>query len=111
MDAYIHSNWVDQLRYSFQQAVIAFDGGSGSGLHHRQSDGLPAQGNLLTTLEEGFGLEYSFPQGRVVKVTQVQNNATWTHGNQTILFRRRSRLPDTPTTWSVQYNGTFSLAP
>ena len=36
--------------------------------------------------DASFGEPLGFPQGRTVKVTQIQNNATWTHGNHTLLL-------------------------
>ncbi len=103
-----NSNWVDQLRYSFQQATIAFDGGSDPACTIANPTVCPPQ-VIFNDTSEGFGLNTAFPQGRVVKVTQVQNNATWTHGNQTILFGGEVDYQNTPTTGLFNYNGTFSF--
>ncbi|MGH9616927.1 MAG: TonB-dependent receptor domain-containing protein, partial [Acidobacteriaceae bacterium] len=104
-----NSNWVDQLRYSFQQATIAFEGG-GDPACTISDPTVCAPQVIFNDTSEGFGLNTAFPQGRVVKVTQVQDNATWTHGNQTVLFGGEVDYQNTPTTGLFNYNGTFDFA-
>ena len=45
------------------------------------------------------------PAGRTVKVTQVQDNATWTHGHQTFLFGGEFDYQNSPDTGIFYYNG------
>ncbi len=51
-----------------------------------------------------FGETPGFPQGRTVKVTQIQNNATWTHGNHTLLFGGEFDYQNSPNVGLVFYN-------
>lgn len=100
-------NWVDQLRYSFQQAGGSFPSGDYAGCNDTTPDACPAD-ITINGGYESFGLNVDFPQGRVVKVTQVQDNATWTHGNQTILFGGEVDYQNSPQTGLGNYNGTFT---
>ena len=55
--------------------------------------------------ESNFGGDADFPQGNTVKVTQVQDNATWTHGHQTFLFGGEFDYQNSPDTGIFYYNG------
>lgn len=101
-------NWVDQLRYSFQQAKGAFDGGGYPNCTITNSGGCPTS-VVINGGFDSFGLNTDFPQGRVVKVTQVQNNATWTHGAQTILFGGEVDYQNTPIIGLFNYGGTYTF--
>ena len=98
--------WVDQLRYSFQQASGSFDGGGYPDCTTTSYNSCPT--SILINGYEGFGLSTVFPQGRVVKVTQVQNNATWTHGNQTILFGGEVDYQNSPQVGEFNFGGLFT---
>ena len=58
-----------------------------------------------TNDDSDFGGDYLFPQGRTVKVTQVQNNATWTRGAQTLLFGGEFDYQNSPNAGLFFYNG------
>ena len=45
-----------------------------------------------------------------MKVTQVQNNATWTHGHQTFLFGGEFDYQNSPDTGIFYYNGQPNYA-
>jgi Carboxypeptidase regulatory-like domain/TonB dependent receptor/TonB-dependent Receptor Plug Domain len=98
------NSWLDQLRYSFQQAKLAFEGGSFPTCTITSLTTCP--GNAAfgdNTL--GFGQNPDFPSGRTVKVTQVQDNASWTHGNQTFLFGGEYDRQNSPNVFLPNYNG------
>jgi hypothetical protein len=96
----------DQLRYSFQQAKVFFEGGAYPDCVSTNLAGCPAQVNFVGTDNESpFGGDVLFPQGRTVKVTQVENNATWTHGNQTVLFGGEFDYQNSPNVGLFFYNG------
>ena len=79
------SRLIDQLRYSFQQSTLAFQGGAVPGCTIANFSNCPASVGLGSGLS-GFGYSGALPQGRVVKVNQVQNNASWNSGRHTIQF-------------------------
>ena len=99
-------NIVDQLRYSFQEAKSPFEGGAFPNCVNSNFGACPAQMNFNGSDDDlSFGGDADFPQNRTVKVTQVQNNATWTHGAQTLLFGGEFDYQDTPITGIFYYNG------
>ena len=57
----------------------------------------------------GYGYPDNIPQGRVVKVTQVQDNATWTTGKQTIQFGGEYDYQNSPNPFLPYYSGGFSF--
>ena len=100
------SNMVDQLRYSFQDSKVAFQGGAFPSCVTSDFGACPAQVNFNGGIDDSnFGGDADFPQGNTVKVTQVQNNATWTHGAHTLLFGGEFDYQNSPDTGIFYYNG------
>ena len=103
-------HWVDQLRYSFQQARLGFEGG-----------GVPTCtiGNLSTCPSSvGFGSSYlqigypaGQPTGRIAKVTQVQNNATGSVGRNSISFGGEFDYQNNPNINLPNGAGVFDFTP
>ncbi len=101
---------VNELRYSFQQSTIGFESG-----------GIPnctiANFNPCTSSVsfgagiEGYGYPSNLPQGRVVKVNQVQDNANWNHGRHTILFGGEFDHQDSPNVFLPNAEGSFNFGP
>jgi hypothetical protein len=114
-------NWVDQLRYSFQQTSLLFQSGaigactsvtpsacsSNITLSGKVTDNAPTPGthSLIS-----YGYATNIPQGRVVKVTQVQDNATWTTGKQTILFGGEYDYQNSPNPFLPDYGGAYTFS-
>jgi hypothetical protein len=103
-------NWVDQLRYSFQQTKGVFQGGAWPQCTTANPSACPSYVFFLDGVDEFFGDTDNpqIPQGRVVKVTQIQNNATWSHGAQTVLFGGEIDYQNSPSTYLPYYGGQFS---
>jgi Carboxypeptidase regulatory-like domain/TonB-dependent Receptor Plug Domain len=100
--------WVDQLRYSFQQSNVLFEGGAIPACVANNLTACPAAVDFTgSNLDVGFGYAPNAPQGRIVKVTQVQDNATWTHGNHTILFGGEFDYQNSPNIFLPLYNGQY----
>jgi hypothetical protein len=105
------TNFVDQLRYSYQDSKVDFQGGPFPNCVVTNFGVCPAEVNFNGGLEESnFGGDADFPQGNTVKVTQVQNNATWTHGHQTLLFGGEFDYQNSPDTGIFYYNGQPNYA-
>jgi outer membrane receptor protein involved in Fe transport len=101
-------HWVDQLRYSFQQSKVSFQGGSYPNCLTTQITDCPAQISFLGGNNDvGFGVNVLFPQGSTVKVTQIQNNAIWTGGKHTILFGGELDYQNSPFYGLFYYNGNL----
>ncbi len=99
---------VNQLRYSFQQAKLVFTPGALPTCTVNNLLACPAEvdigGNNLS-----IGLSTAFPQGRTVKVNQVQDNATYIHGNHSITFGGEFQKQNSPNTGLNNYNGTYTF--
>ena len=101
-----NSSLVDQLRYSFQESKVYFEGGAYPSCVATDFGACPAQVHFSgTNNDSDFGGDYDFPQGRTVKVTQVQDNATWTRGKQTLLFGGEFDYQNSPNAGIFYYNG------
>jgi hypothetical protein len=114
-------NWVDQLRYSFQQTSILFQSGAIGNCTAVTPDNCSSNITLSgqvydnqTTPEKhsliSYGYATNIPQGRVVKVTQVQDNATWTTGRQTILFGGEYDYQNSPNPFLPDWGGAFTFS-
>jgi Carboxypeptidase regulatory-like domain/TonB-dependent Receptor Plug Domain len=100
------SNFIDQLRYSYQDSKVLFQGGAFPRCTVSDFAACPAQVNFTTSNDDSnFAGDADFPQGNTVKVTQVQDNATWTHGRQTLLFGGEFDYQNSPDTGIFFYNG------
>ncbi len=113
---------VNQLRYSYQTTTVDFQAGAlpnctvntpeectssigiGGSFKVTLPDGQPGTiGNI------GFGYANNIPQGRTVKVTQVQDNITWSKGKQTILIGGEFDYQNSPNPFLPNWNGTFNF--
>jgi len=109
-------SWVNQVRYSFQQAKIAFQGGAQPGCTVNTPSNCNASISVSATLPTsgngflGYGYSASFPQGRTVKVTQVQDNASWNHGRHAISFGGEWSFQNSPNPFLPDFNGAFSAS-
>jgi hypothetical protein len=100
---------LNQLRYAFQQANIAFENGAiptcTIGNETSCSSSVSLGGSFA-----GYGYAGNLPQGRFVKVNQVQDNASWTRGKHTILFGGETDYQDSPWGWIPNAQGVFNFA-
>ncbi len=100
------TNLVNQVRYGYQQASSPFEGGAFPNCTITNFGACPVAMNFDGGNDDlTFGGDADFPQGRIVKVTQLQDNATWTHGRQTLLFGGEFDYQNTPITGIFYYNG------
>ena len=101
--------WVDQLRYSFQQTKLFFQGGGDPACTSTNFTACPSNLSLGGGFES-FGYATNIPQGRTVKVNQVQDNANWTHGSHSIAFGGEYDYQNSPNVFLPDYNGGFQYA-
>jgi len=101
---------VNQLRYAFQQSSIGFYGGAiPTCTINDQATCTSSVGLGGSFASYGYGA--NLPQGRFVKVNQVQDNATWTKGRHTILFGGEFDYQDSPWGFLPNDEGTFNFSP
>jgi hypothetical protein len=112
-------NMTNQLRYAFQQAKIGFQEG---GIPSCTFTALNTCSSYVTVgvggAGSGFGYGYgsvfggaSLPQGRFVRVNQVQDNAQWTRGRHTILFGMEYDFQNSPWEGLPNITGTYNFSP
>ncbi len=101
---------VNQLRYSFQQARIVFTPGALPNCTVNMLAQCPASVLFSSGNNLSLGVNTRFPQGRVVKVNQVQDNATFVHGNHSVTFGGEFQKQNSPSTGLNNYNGTYTFA-
>ena len=112
-------NMSNQLRYAFQQSKIGF---YGFGIPSCTDADLSTCTSLVTLSigEEGSSYGYgagsfvspgSLPQGRDVKVNQVQDNATWTRGKHNIFFGGEYDYQNSPNFGLPFIQGAFDFTP
>jgi hypothetical protein len=101
---------VNQLRYSFQQARLAFDGG---GVPNCTIGSLAACPSSVTLGSSYLSLGYPAgqPTGRIAKVTQVQNNATSILGRHSIAFGGEFDYQNNPNINLPNGAGVFNFTP
>jgi hypothetical protein len=107
------------VRYSFQQSKIGFYGGtvpSCTDTDLSTCSSLVTLGSGFPATQFGYGANSfitpgSLPQGRAVKVNQVQDNATWTKGNHTIYFGGEFDYQDSPNFGLPNIQGNFNFTP
>lgn len=118
---------VNQVRYSFQQATLKFQGGafpnctitnlatcpSSLGASTSSSFKLatvnPGAGQATSVSLGGFGLSTSYPQGRVVKDTQVQDNLSLNLGKHTVSIGGAFEYQNSPNVFLPNISGGFSF--
>jgi hypothetical protein len=104
------AKFVDQLRYSFEESKVYFEGGAFANCLATDYGACPAQVSFTGTNNDlSFGGDVLFPQGRTIKITQVQDNATWTRGSQTLLFGGEFDYANSPNVGLFYYPGNLNF--
>jgi Carboxypeptidase regulatory-like domain/TonB dependent receptor len=98
----------NQLRYAFQQSNVAFEGGAVPSCLATNFTTCPSNVTLGGTLSV-YGYFPSFPQGRFVKVNEVQDNASWIKGRHNILFGGEYDFQNSPNLYLPNANGAFDF--
>ncbi len=102
--------WVDQLRYSFQQARLAFDGGGVPTCTISNLGTCPSSVSFGSSFLQ-LGYPVGQPTGRIAKVTQVQNNATGSLGRNSISFGGEFDYQNNPNINLPNGAGVFNFTP
>jgi outer membrane receptor protein involved in Fe transport len=102
------SSLVNQLRYGFQQAKLFFTPGALPDCTVNSLLNCPAFVQIGGA-NVNIGLDTAFPQGRTVKVNQIQDNATFIHGNHSITFGGEFEKQNSPNVGLNNYNGTYTF--
>jgi hypothetical protein len=103
---------VNTARYAFQQSEIGFFGGAIPTCTISNQATCSSFVSLGSPLADyGYDFAGFFPQGRVIKVNQVQDNASWTMGRHTLSFGGEFDSQHSPWGWLPNDEGAFNFAP
>jgi hypothetical protein len=120
---YFTQQLANDLRWSFQQSAILFQGGGFPNCTTKNfttcptSLGMTTSTSVRLTPSDGTsaialgstGLSTSYPQGRTVKTNQAQDNLTWTHGKQSIYFGGSYEFQNSPNVFLPNISGGYTL--
>ena len=120
---YFTPQFANDLRWSFQQSAILFQGGGFPNCTTKNFTTCPTSLGVSTAAQyrivptEGgtaialgpTGLSSTYPQGRTVKENQAQENATWTHGSHSIYFGGSYEYQNSPNVFLPNISGGYSL--
>ena len=104
------SSLLNQLRYAFQQSSIGFYAGA------IPTCTITNFGPCSSTVSLGapfatYGYGAGLPQGRVIKVNQFQDNASWNRGRHTITFGAEFDSQHSPWGFLPNAEGAFNFTP
>jgi Carboxypeptidase regulatory-like domain len=102
--------WVDQIRYSFQQARLGFEGGGVPDCTIGNLGACPSSVSFGSSFLQ-LGYPAGYPTGRITKVTQVQNNATGSIGRHSISFGGEFDYQNNPNINLPNGAGVFNFTP
>jgi hypothetical protein len=101
--------WINQLRYSFQQAVSGFEGGGVPECTGVNFTACPSSVNFQDGTDFNYGYANSLPSQKFIKITQVQDNANWSHGNHNIALGGEYAYQNSPGTFLPNFNGFLNF--
>jgi outer membrane receptor protein involved in Fe transport len=98
---------LNQVRFSYSRAISEFDKG-GFPTCTLQNQGIcPPFVTFADPTYLGAGQIYVFPQGRLINVYELQDNASWVHGKQVIKFGGSYDRQRSPNYGLFEQNGLF----
>ena len=100
--------WVNQLRYGFQQAKTYFQGGGQPNCTTTNFTACAGDVTFQEGVDFAYGYSSANPQAKIIKVTQVQDNANWNHGNHSIALGGEFDYQNSPGVYLPNYNGLLS---
>jgi outer membrane receptor protein involved in Fe transport len=104
-------HFLNQVRFSYSRAGFGFEGGAFPNCTRANIlAGCPT--NLLfgDGVTAGFGVATNLPQGRLINVSQWQDNASYIHGRHTIKFGGEYDRQRSPNVFLPDVNGAFTFA-
>jgi outer membrane receptor protein involved in Fe transport len=101
--------WINQLRYSFQQAVSGFEGGGVPDCVSTNFTACPTSVTFSDGTDFDYGYATNLPQQKFIKITQAQDNANWSHGAHNIALGGSFEYQNSPGTYLPNYNGLLTF--
>jgi outer membrane receptor protein involved in Fe transport len=100
---------LNQTRFSYSRSRSAFDGGPFPNCTLASIGSCPPQITILDSNVLGLGQNFIFPQGRIINVYQVQDNASMVHGKHVMKWGGEYDRQRSPNYGLFQINGTFQF--
>jgi hypothetical protein len=102
--------FVNQVRFSYSRASSFFDEQSFSGCNSSSPTNCPADMVLIGSAPQdsvSFGVSAGFPQGRIINVYQLQDNASMLKGQHSLKFGGEIDQQRSPNVFLPGNNGIF----
>ena len=102
---------MNQARFSYSRARVFFEEGSVPGCNDQNPTACPTQISFLggDPQDHSFGVASGFPQGRLINVYQVQDNASKQWGRHNIKFGGEYDKQRSPNVFLPNNNGVDSF--
>jgi outer membrane receptor protein involved in Fe transport len=98
---------LNQVRFSYSRSRSEFDGGAFPSCTLANIGSCPPQITILDPAALGLGQNFQFPQGRIINVYQVQDNASMVHGKHVMKWGGEYDRQRSPNFGLFQVNGTL----
>ncbi|HZQ24579.1 MAG TPA: TonB-dependent receptor [Terriglobales bacterium] len=105
-----NERFLDQTRFSYSRSRSSFDGGAFPNCLQTNLAGCTPQINLLSPNDLSFGENIVFPQGRIINIYQVQNNASYAKDKHLLKFGGEYDHQRSPNFGLFNVNGLYNFA-
>jgi len=103
-------SFLNQLRFSYSRSNIAFDGGGFSTCVLSNAGACPPSISFQSTADVPLGESVLFPQGRLINVYQVQDNASMVRGRHVMKWGGEYNKQRSPSYQLSPQNGEFQFS-
>ncbi len=100
---------LNQVRFSYSRSRSEFDGGGFPNCTLTNIGACPPQISILDPAALGAGQSFFFPQGRIINVYQVQDNASMVYGKHVMKWGGEYDRQRSPNYGLFNVNGTFQF--
>lgn len=104
------SNFINQGRFSYSRARFGFEGGAFPKCLQASITNCPTNIAFGDGVTAAFGLSTNLPQGRIVNVYQVQDNASWQIARHTVKIGGEYSKQRSPNVFLPLVNGQYIYA-
>ena len=104
------SNFIDQARASYSRVRFGFEGGSFPKCLQAAITTCPSEIDFGDGTTLGLGIANNLPQGRIINVYQIQDNASWQVSRHTLKIGGDYTKQRSPNVFLPNVNGTFNFA-
>ena len=103
------NNLLNQARFSYSRSSSAFQGGAFPNCTQTNVSSCPPQIIFDSAGDLSFGVNEAFPQGRIINIYQLQDNASLVHGSHVFKFGGEYEKQRSPNAGLFGVNGVFEF--